>query len=74
MVLSYTANLFTAKTTGFHCVRFPTVVSLQFEQSLTVCSGSLYSSLRTGINYIFCSKTTANSNNLKPAFTDALDL
>ena len=51
----HTANLFTVKTAGFHCVRFLTVVSLQFEQSLTVCSGPLYSSLRTGINYIFCS-------------------
>ena len=31
--LVYTANLFTAKTAGFHCVRFLTVVSLHFLQS-----------------------------------------
>ena len=29
-ISGYTANLFTAKTAGFHCVRFPTVISLEF--------------------------------------------
>ena len=28
----YTANIFTAKTTGFHCVTNPTAVSLHFLQ------------------------------------------
>ena len=39
-----TANLFTAKTTGFHCVQIPTALSLHFLQSLTTCSQSLQSS------------------------------
>ena len=38
---NYTANLFTAKTAGFHCVRFLTVVSLYLLQSLRVYSGPL---------------------------------
>ena len=58
---SYTANLFTAKTAGFHCVRFLTVISLQFEQSLIVCSEILQSNLKTWTNYIFCSHNTAIS-------------
>ena len=32
---------YTAKTAGFHCVRFLTAVSLYFLQSLSACSGSL---------------------------------
>ena len=37
----YTANLFTAKIAGFHCVQIPTALSLHFLQSLNACSGSL---------------------------------
>ena len=31
--LAHTANIFTAKTTGFHCVTNPTAVSLHFLQT-----------------------------------------
>ena len=38
---TYTANLLTAKTTGIHCVTFPTAVSMHFLQLATACSGTL---------------------------------
>ena len=56
-----TANLFTAKTAGFHCVRFLTVVPMHFLQSFSVCSGSLQMSGRVGKAWIFCSLITAVS-------------
>ena len=37
-----TANILTAKSTGFTCVPFPTVVWLSFWQSINVGSESLY--------------------------------
>ena len=37
----YTANLLTAKSTGFTCVPFSTVLPLSFWQSTTVCSEPL---------------------------------
>ena len=37
----YTAKISTAKTTSFHCVHFPTVVSLHILQPSSVYSGSL---------------------------------
>ena len=55
----YTANLFTAKTAGFHCVRFLTVVSLYFLQSSSACSGSLQSNCKVAQSFIFCSLMTA---------------
>ena len=35
MEIHLTANIFTAKTTGFHCVTNPTAVSLHFLQTTT---------------------------------------
>ena len=40
-LMQCTANLLTAKTTGIHCVTFPTAVSLHFLQLATACSGTL---------------------------------
>ena len=54
-LMNYTANLFTAKTAGFHCVRFLTVISLYFLQSLSACSGSLQLRWRVSEACIFCS-------------------
>ena len=61
LVCCYTANLFTAKTAGFHCVRFPTVISLYFLQSLSACIGSLQLSWRVSKACIFWSLMTAVS-------------
>ena len=37
--MMYTANLFTAKIAGFHCVHFSTALSLYFWHSVNACSG-----------------------------------
>ena len=59
--MTYTANLFTAKTAGFHCVQFPTAVSLNFLQSYIAYSGSLHSNLIGRQPFNFCSLMTAIS-------------
>ena len=58
-VLCFTANLFTVKNAGFHCVQFPTVVSLYFLQWSTACSGSLMLKWRRAKSFHFCSLITA---------------
>ena len=55
----YTANLFTAKIAGFHCVHFPTALSLYFWHSVNACSGSLHSNWGAGKTCVYCGEKPA---------------
>ena len=59
IICSCTANLFTAKIAGFHCVHFPTALSLYFWHSVNACSGSLHSNWGAAKTCVYCGEKPA---------------